>query len=113
MEQLERNLLYYYVLELEAYRTELKGDNHHSVKLRHFSLLVEYMRTACISTTSRLASLLKNREITYDLLWALFKPSTTVYMTIVDAEKRACYRYDSSEERTAADLHTSMWNAAI
>ena len=32
---------------------------------------MEYVRTAYVSTTSRLASLLKSREITYDLLWAL------------------------------------------
>lgn len=102
MEQLERNLLYHYVLELEAYRTELEGGSHYNVKFKHLNLLVEYMRTAYISTTSRLASLLKNHEITYDLLWALFKPNTPVYTTILDAEKPACYRYDSGEERTSS-----------
>jgi len=94
--------LYHYILELEAHRTELEGDSHHDVEFKHLNLLVEYMRTAYISTTSRLASLLKNREITYDLLWALFKPNTTVYTTILDAEKPACYRYDSGEERTTS-----------
>lgn len=66
--QLKRNLLYHYIPELKAYRTELKGDRHYNVKFKHLNLLVEYMRTAYISTTSRLASLLKNHEITYDLL---------------------------------------------
>jgi len=68
MEQLERNLLYHYILELEAHQTELEGDSHHDVKFKHLNLLVKYMCTAYISTTSRLASLLKNCEITYDLL---------------------------------------------
>jgi len=94
--------LYHYIPELEAHRTELEGDSHHDVKFKHLNLLVEYMRTAYISTTSRLASLLKNHEITYDLLWALFKPNTPVYTTILDAEKPACYRYDSGEERTTS-----------
>jgi hypothetical protein len=45
-------------------------------------------------------SLLKNREITYDLLWALFKPNMKIYTTILDAEKPACFRYDFGSERT-------------
>ena len=68
MEQLGRNLLYHYVLELEAHRTELEGDSYYDVKFKHLNLLVEYIRTAYILTTSRLTSLFKNYEITYDLL---------------------------------------------
>jgi hypothetical protein len=94
--------LYLYITELEAHRTDLEGISHHDAKLKHLNLLVEYIRTAYISTTSRLASLLKNREITYDLLWALFKPNTEIYTTILDAEKPACYRYDSGTEKTTS-----------
>jgi hypothetical protein len=61
--------------------------------------LFEYIRTTYASTTSRLASHFKNREITYDLLWALFTPKTPLYTTILDAEKPACYTYDSGSER--------------
>ncbi|KAL9127577.1 MAG: hypothetical protein Q9217_003574 [Psora testacea] len=52
----------------EAHRIQLENDIDSNTKLKHFNLLVEYIRTAYISTLSRLASLLKNREITYDLL---------------------------------------------
>ena len=92
--------MYHYVPALEAHRTELEGDNHHDAELKHLNLLVEYIRAAYISTSSRLASLLKNREITYDLLWALFKPNMEIYTTVLDAEKPACCRYDSGKERT-------------
>ncbi|KAL8626238.1 hypothetical protein Q9189_008078 [Teloschistes chrysophthalmus] len=97
---LERNLLYHYITELEAHRTELEDDTDSDVKLKHLDLLVEYIRAAYISTSSRLASLLGNCEITYDLLWALFKPNMEIYTTVLDAEKPACCRYDSGKERT-------------
>ena len=51
---------------------------------------------------SRLTSLLKIYETTYDLLWALFRPNTNIYATIFDAEKPACYRYSSGKERTTS-----------
>jgi len=100
--QLERNLLYHYVVELEARRAELEDDTDNDAKFKHLNLLVEYIRAAYVSTSSRLASLFKNREITYDLLWALFKPNMEIYTTILDAEKPACCRYDSGKERTTS-----------
>ena len=33
------------------------------------------------------------------MLWALFKPNTNIYTTILDAEKPACYRYNSGKEQ--------------
>ena len=62
--------------------------------------MIEYINTTYASTRSRLALYLKDRKITYELLWALFKPNTTVYTTILDAEKPACYAYNSGKERT-------------
>lgn len=86
--------------ELEAHRTELEDDTDNDVKIKHLNLLVEYIRAAYISTSSRLASLLKDRKITYDLLWALFRPNMEIYTTVLDAEKPACCRYNSGKERT-------------
>ena len=87
---------------MEAYRIKLEDDNQENVKLKHFGLLVDYVRTGYVLTTSRLASLLKNREITYDLLWTLFKPNINIYTTILDTAKSACYRCDSGKERTTS-----------
>ena len=99
-EQLPRKILYHYVHEMEAYQTKLENDSPHDARLKHLNLLVDYIRAAYSSTTVRIASLLEHREITYDLLWALFKPNTHIYTAILDAEKPACYRYDSGKERT-------------
>ena len=87
---------------MDAYRIGLKSCDQENVKSEHLGLLVDYTRTAYVLTTSRLASLLKDREITYDLLWALFKPNVNIYTTILDAEKPACYRYDSGKEKTTS-----------
>ena len=56
------------------------------------------MKSKYASTTDRLTPLLENGEITYDLLWALFKPNTIVYTTCLDTEKPACFRFDRGEE---------------
>ena len=58
------------------------------------------MKSTYASTTDRLVPLLENGEITYDLLWALFKPNTIVYTTCLDTEKSACFRFDKAEEKT-------------
>ncbi len=71
----------------------------HDGELKHLNLLVVDFRSAYASTTSRPASLLKNGEVTYNLLWALFKPNVNIYKTILDAEEPACYRYDSGEQK--------------
>jgi len=99
IEQLKRNLLYHYVLTLKAHWTELEDDIDNDAKFKHLNLLVKYIRAVYISTSSRLASLLKNREITYDLLWTLFKSNMKIYMIILDVEKSACYRYDFDKKR--------------
>lgn len=101
--QVERNLLFHYVAELEACRTELKSKGDNDAKVQHLSLLVDYIKTTYTSTKTRLAIYLKNREITYDLLWALFKPHSAVYTTILDSAKPACFRYDSGKEKTGSD----------
>ncbi|KAI9692065.1 MAG: hypothetical protein M1812_008540, partial [Candelaria pacifica] len=96
---LERNLLYHYIPKLKAQQSVLEDDINNHAKVQPLSLLVEYIRTAYVLTTSRLALLLKNCEITDDLLWALFKPNMKICTTILDTEKPACYCYDSGKER--------------
>ena len=91
--------MYHYVPELELYSTKLEESAPHDRKLKHINLLVIYIRSAYVLTTSRQTSLLKNGEVTYDLLWALFKPNVNIYTTILDAGKPACYRYDSGKQK--------------
>jgi hypothetical protein len=102
MKQFKQNLLYHYISKLKAHWTELEDNSHHNVKFKHLNLLVKYMCTVYILTMSHLASLLKNHKIMYDLLWALFKLNTSVYTTILNAEKPTCYRYNFNKKRTSS-----------
>jgi hypothetical protein len=51
--------------------------------------------------TERLNALLEKSEITYDLLWALFKPNAMIYTTCVGSDKPSCVKYKFSEEKKA------------
>jgi hypothetical protein len=67
--------------------------------LKHFNLLVDFIKVTYASTTERLTALLEDHEITYDLLWALFKPNIVVYTTCYGTGKPRCVRYHFGEER--------------
>ncbi|CZR66033.1 uncharacterized protein PAC_15933 [Phialocephala subalpina] len=93
----EQNLLFHYLPDLEAYRS-----NHAALDdstLRHLDLLLDFIKKTYQSTTERLSALLEKHEITYDLLWALFKPNAIVYTTCVGTDKPRCVKYDFGEER--------------
>ena len=50
-------------------------------------------------------SLLRYRKISYDLLWALFKPDMLVYMTYPATNLPRCVKYNFGEEkRTAQEI---------
>jgi hypothetical protein len=61
--------------------------------------LLEFIKKTYQSTTEHLNALLEKREITYDLLWALFKPNAIVYTTCVGTGKPRCVKYNFGEER--------------
>jgi len=61
------------------------------------------MQSTYASTKDRLAPLLKDRKITYDLLWALFKPKSIIFTTFLNTAKLSCFRYDSGEETTTSN----------
>lgn len=73
-----------------------------AAELKHLSLLADFIKSKYASTTDHLIPLLENGEITYELLWALFKPNTIVYTTCLDMEKSLCIRVDMGEEKTTA-----------
>ena len=99
LSQVERNLLYNYLDELESYQSnENPAIIDHSISIKHLDLLLDFIKTTYQSTTHRLLSLLENDEITYDLLWALFKPNSMVYSTCFGTGKPRCVRYDDGEE---------------
>lgn len=90
--------MYHFVTELKEYRGKPEAITFDDAKLKYLNLLIEYISTAYASTASRLASYVKTHEITYNLLWALFKPNTIVFTTILEAQKPACYNFESGKE---------------
>ncbi|KAF8540209.1 P-loop containing nucleoside triphosphate hydrolase protein [Trichophaea hybrida] len=91
---IERHVLYHYLPELESYRT-----SHADIaSMEHLDLLIDCVTEIYAPTTQRLLPLQEHGEITYDLLWALFKPNTPVYTTCFGTKKPRCVIYDSAEE---------------
>jgi len=85
--------LYNRLPELEEYQCDPSY-------VKHFDLLVNFVKMTYTSTTKHLTALLEGHEITYDLLWALFKPNTVVYTTCFGTGKPRCVKYQCGEERT-------------
>ena len=67
--------------------------------MKHLNLLIECVEKIYAPTTERLLPLLEHGEITYDLLWALFKPNTPVFTTCSGTKNPRCVTYDSAEEK--------------
>jgi hypothetical protein len=70
-----------------------------AIRKEHLDLLIEHIQTTYAPTTHRLFSLQESKEITYDLLCALFKPGALVYTTCFGTKKPRCVIYDSGEEK--------------
>ncbi|KAH8593857.1 hypothetical protein B0O99DRAFT_688291 [Bisporella sp. PMI_857] len=64
------------------------------------SIMEEKLSTSYSDVRQRLDALFKAKEITYDLLWALFKANTLVYTTCQGTEKPRCIKYESATEET-------------
>jgi len=95
----EQNLLYNYLEELQLYQSNANMRAiHDATCLKHLDLLIDFIKTTYKPTAQRLLSLLENGEITYDLLWALFKPNSIVYSICFGTEKPRCVVYDDGEE---------------
>lgn len=102
--QLERNIVYNYLPELEAYRRKMGNNRDHDFRsLQHIDFFIDYMRKCYATTSSRLVPLLENGETTYDLLWALFRPNTILYTTCNGADKPRCVFLDYGGEIVAHD----------
>jgi len=77
-----RDTLYLFLSELKTYRRQAGSDTSDvPTRLKHLNLLIG---KAYKTTTERLVPLLKHSEITFDLIWALFKPNDLLYTTCFD-----------------------------
>jgi hypothetical protein len=65
----------------------------------HLVFLISYLQRVYKTTISQLRSLLKHGEITYDLLWALFKPNEYLYTTCFGTHKDRGVIFDHGEKK--------------
>ena len=71
--QVERNLLFQYLPELRAYRSNSADSCAHNREiLEAFDLLIRTVKKGYEDITQRLNPLFREGKITYDLLWTLF-----------------------------------------
>ena len=96
--QVEQNILFQYLPDLEGYQNGPDSGAERAGQ-GHLSLLVNCIKKTYSMTGNRLSALLKNGEITYALLWALFKPHTSVFTTYPGSEQPRCVEYICGEEQ--------------
>ncbi|KAJ5537491.1 ATPase AAA-type core [Penicillium frequentans] len=101
---IERNVLFHFLPELEvcANKAETNAD-HKSADVQHLRLLVDHLKHAYASILQRVQSMLQHGQITYDLLWALFKPGCHVYTTCIGTNEPRCVIFNAGEEVTRND----------
>ncbi|CZS92550.1 uncharacterized protein RAG0_03160 [Rhynchosporium agropyri] len=96
----EQNILYHYLLDLEECCQNPSVVRDRSA-LEHLDLLIGFIRTAYASIAERLGPLLTKHQITYDLLWTLFKPNTLAHTKCFGTGQPRCVKYEFREEKTA------------
>lgn len=99
MVQIEQNVLFHVREKLTLRRADITRNSEDITAVNHLDLFVDYIDAAFESTDERLCGLLGNKEITYDLLWALFKPNTEVYTTCTGTGASRCALFNYCEER--------------
>ena len=108
-DQIERQLLFHYLPELESCQIRNGIDPIDQLSAEHIKLLVDYLKQTYGDTTRHLESLLQGGEITYDLLWTLFKPNDLVHTTCSGTRKPRCVRFDFGEEKETSS-GSKYWN---
>ncbi|EQL36111.1 hypothetical protein BDFG_02363 [Blastomyces dermatitidis ATCC 26199] len=96
----ELDLLYYFLPELETYRTNTAGTPGRQGQVNFLSLLIEFVLMTYQPTTERLASQLESGQAMWDILWAVFKPGSIIYTKWFWTEKPRCVVLNAIEEKT-------------
>jgi hypothetical protein len=90
--QINPDVLFAYLYQLEAYRENTKLD---STEILLLDKLIEFLITYYASTSEKLTALFKYKEITFELFPVFFRPNSVVYMVSADSEKPRCLMFDS------------------
>ncbi|KAJ5489169.1 hypothetical protein N7539_004059 [Penicillium diatomitis] len=101
---IEQNVLFHFLPELDRCvgNTDNSSD-HDSAHTEQLRLLIDHLKQAYASISQRLKSMLQHGHITYDLLWALFKPGCHVYTTCIGTKEPRCVKFDAGEEISQND----------
>ncbi|KAJ5340225.1 hypothetical protein N7541_009349 [Penicillium brevicompactum] len=99
---IEQNVLFHFLPELGNYAKSINNADCEFPR-QHLRLLIDHLKQAYSATSQRLQSMLQYGHITYDLLWALFKPGCQVYTTCFGTKEPRCVVFDVGEERTQND----------
>jgi hypothetical protein len=102
---IDPNMLFLYLEETRAYMKELKQASKSekkrkarkaaAAKAAHLKVLIKYLDKDYAETKKTLYPLLENKMITFDLLWALYKPNTIAYCaTYGDHDQPRAFKID-------------------
>lgn len=97
--QIDPRLLFHYVPTLRSFNKNYESSNS-LVVTKHVNLL-EFMEDHYGSTARRLQVLLKQQEISFDLLRGLYRPNDLIHTTCSETEKPRCVRFVSAEVKTS------------
>ncbi|KAI9891861.1 MAG: hypothetical protein M1814_002246 [Vezdaea aestivalis] len=94
--EVQIEVLFHYLDQLKAYSAGLSSD---SGCIEHLNHLTGYLDKHFTSQARKFQSLLEHREITFNLLWALFKPNTLVYTKCAGSDEPRCLKFDFGQEK--------------
>jgi hypothetical protein len=100
--QIEQNILFHFLSELGMYAGNWNNSDC-ELSRQHLRLLIDHLKQAYSAISQRLESLLQNDHISYDLLWALFKPGSHVFTAYFGTKEPRCVIFDAGEEITKND----------
>ncbi|KAJ5267403.1 ATPase AAA-type core [Penicillium angulare] len=101
---IEQNVLFHFLPGFGEYANHMENDpDRGSAHAQHLRLLIDHLKHAYAPISQRLESMLQHGHITYDLLWALFKPGCHMYTTCIGTKEPRCVIFDAGEELTRHD----------
>ena len=97
LEQIRVEVLFAFLPDLKEYRKTLLDSESDGAK--QLEQAIEFLDDWFASTTEELTPLLAHGEITYDHLWAVFKPNAPIFTICQDSEQPKCLLFDFGEAR--------------
>ncbi|KAJ9608834.1 hypothetical protein H2200_006605 [Cladophialophora chaetospira] len=107
---LDPNMLFLYLEEMREYADTLQEEARDkkrkeakaiTTKAKHLRIMVKYLDKDFAETKKNLYPLLENGMITFDLLWALYKPNSIAYSaTYGDQEQPRAFKIDFATKET-------------